>query len=190
MAFDNLIDRFPERTHLSLHPKLKRAHDAFDSLEEADFHKIISPIHQIINDYFIEAYGYAPLEIATDFDTRTIQPYDAQRGGAWHRDKIRSSTQLLVANVLPTKYLVGNSLDASDSTYWSSKLLDVAVGNGPSTKVNEISVLEGIKAGKLSIYEPDNYSLTISDDYIHHSPQNLGEAAIQRAWMRYFIFDH
>ena len=186
---DNLADRFPERVYLATHKHLQRPESEFTQAERDDIKKILNPVHELVNQYFLDAYGYPPYEIVTDFDTRTVEPQEAQRGGAWHRDQNRASAIILISSQLTTRYLIGNNLNARESTYWSKRILDIPSFKN-KTDVNQNAITDGLQSRRLRVYQPDRYAVTISDNYVHQSATNRSGRALEKTWLRLFVFDH
>lgn len=189
-SLENLADRFPEHTYLSGHPRLKRPSGSFEQSDVEDLITIVQPVHELINQYFLDAYGYVPREIVTDFDTRTVQPMTAQRGGEWHRDQPKASSTALVSNALTTEYLVGNHLDARETAYWSRRIPQSPTNAKPKTSVNREAIADGLQTRRLKIYRPPALDVVLSDNYVHRSAPNIGAQAIEKTWLRLFIFDH
>lgn len=194
-ALANLNDRFPTRSFL--HPKARtnRPESNLTKDELRSLDTITAPIKMVINDYFQDAYGYAPLDILTDFETGTVYPGEAQRGGRLHidanSDGLTKVRKVLVSDVLPTLYLVGNDLTSQEQEEWSAMIVTLPDSRSErSTEINIAAAEEGISAGKLAMYAPRERSLVLADEHVHQSPTNTSSDPVNRTWMRFFVIDH
>lgn len=143
----------------------------------------LQPLQQIIMNNEVRGWRSVPWGIYYQVDTQPVRASEAQRFNKWHVDGDGQGRSIVVADALPTEFLVkplgASRLESLDFLAPRLRLLQRVRNLG----LSELSEAE-IQDSNLVTYQPQPYELAHMRGHIHRSPLNHSEQTIARTWIR------
>jgi hypothetical protein len=147
-------------------------HDSEEGLPEA-----LASLNDLILSREVQLGRQVPYAIDYSAETGPISPEQSQRGQGWHVDGSGRRYGFVVANTLPTEFLIRER----------ERRLNVARFLPHSREVRLTLSDEELERKGLTVYSPDPYQVAAFSGSVHRSPVNKDSVAMRRNWIRAVI---
>ena len=147
----------------------------------------LQPVTELLSNYILAELNEETTKISFDCDSRPALSGQTQRGIDWHVDNGGTASYVMAAsNVIPTEFLVYDK-GSEDADMRRNRILNQS-SDRPGSMFNSPAIDAGLSEGLFKIYQPEPYEAVILTKNIHRSTRNMSKRAIDRTFLRGWIY--